>query len=151
MIIRWVVLANTVTAHIYQLKGNHVLLLETLNHPEGCRKNKDLSADRAGQYNTSYAHQISSYSPAHNPKEIEEDRFAGHINAKLEQARNAQQFQHLTLIAPPHFWGVLAKHFSKPLKNSLDKVIQKNIINNLSHKEREDFILHAHRPLLSFT
>ena len=141
---RWIMVANTVNAQIYQIDGKQLCLMAEFDHPEGLKKAQELTTDRPGQYNTSHNGQGSS-PPAHSPKEVEDERFAMHLCQVLEQARNAQQFQVLTLIAPAHFVGLLTKHCSKPLKNLIDRVIQKNIIN-LPSQTLKAFIIASHPP-----
>ncbi len=143
MLIRWVVVATTINAHIYQLSGKELRLVDSLEHPEGLKKAHDLSADRSGRYGGSHAGSGSSFDPPHNPKEIEMDKFASRIAQCLEKARVSNQYQALTLIMPAHFWGLLNKHLSKPLLLLVDKIIQKNILH-LTKNSLEKYLISLH-------
>lgn len=145
MLIRWVLVATTVSARVYQLSGKALRLIDTLEHPDGLKKSCDLSADRPGRYGASYTGQVSSFDPPHTPKEIETDKFACQLIQYLEKARNANHYQALTLIMPAHFWGLLHKHLSKPLLLLIDKIIQKNVLN-LTKNSLEKYIIALHFP-----
>lgn len=142
--VTWVVIANSTSAHIYCLSHQQLNLIVQLTHPQSSKKGQELTSDRSGEYGVSYFGQSSSYSPPHQPKEIEADRFASTLVNQLEHARNLHQFDNLNILAPPHFLGLLESHFPKPLKNCIQKTIAKNLVH-LSKEELEHFLKNALR------
>lgn len=137
--VTWVMVANSTSAHIYRLAHRQLSPILELNHPEGLKKDQELTSDRSGEYGVQYFGQNSSYAPPHTPKEIEANRFAATIAAQLEHTHNLKQFQTLTIIAPPHFLGLLESHFSKGLKTVIHKTIAKNMVNR-SKRDLEEFL-----------
>ena len=137
---RWIVIANTVSAKIYARDSKNdkrLMLITELNHPEGLQKDQDLVSDRPGHYQTDHATR-GSYEESH-AKATQNDRFALSISNLLEKARTLNQFQSITLITAPHFLGLLEKHFTKSTKKLIDKIIEKNL-PNITERELEEII-----------
>ena len=137
---KWIIVASSVIAKIYSVSAHeghhHLTLIKALEHPAGLKHNRDLVSDRPGHYQANHAHGSFEETDA---KEVEQDRFAQQITHDLEHARNEHQFTSFTLVAAPHFLGLLEKHFKKPLKDCMGHMIEKNIVN-LSDHELEQFL-----------
>lgn len=139
---RWFVIASNTGAKIFAVNPNaahrHLNLITNLDHPEGSALNRDFSTDRPGHFNTGHAARGSFEEPDH--KEIENDHFSKKIAAFLDAARNKHEFHTITLVALPHFHGLLEKHLNSHVKDLIDNVIHKNLADKSTH-ELEDILL----------
>jgi protein required for attachment to host cells len=63
--------------------------------------------------------------PQTSPKEAESERFAQHLADYLEEATARREFDHLVLVAPPHFLGflhgTLGRQAAKHLRTTVNK------------------------------
>jgi len=109
----WVLVANSSTARLYNLKGKKINLISEHNHPESRQKSGEIASDRPGQYlshNSGVAH--GSYADSTDPKEYEIERFAHELAEHLNSARKENRYSRLALVAPPQFHGMLNKHMN---------------------------------------
>lgn len=130
----WIVIASASEAFIYSLdqeahsKGKiKIDLITNLSHPQSRKKDEELITDRSGHYfsNTGTIGP-GSYKTPTDPKKHEADLFAKEIAKELENARIANRFSHLVLIAAPHFYGLLKKHINKNVSNMISMNIEKD-------------------------
>ena len=138
---KWFVVASTVVARIYSVGScdhhKHLTLVKELEHPDGLKKDQDLVSDRAGHYQAGGS--VHGSFAEHDPKEIQNDKFAQEVVHSLEHARVENKFNSFTLVVAPHFLGLLEKHMKKPLKDLTYEVVEKNIVN-LNHHDLEAFL-----------
>lgn len=100
--------------------------INVLTHHESRLKGSDLVADRAGHYQKTANSIKGAYEELIEPVENEKLQFAKQITGYLREKQKEKTFQSLIVIAPSHFWGLLEKHFTKPLSEKISKVIQKD-------------------------
>lgn len=129
MDIQWIVFANASLAKIFTAPKHPKTaeLINTLEHAESHAKTSELVEDKPGHYQKGMAGR-GTYSPPHMPKELEQIKFAKNIIDVLIKNKNAHQFHYLTIIAPPHFYGLLLKEMDNNLKNIIIKNIDKDIV-----------------------
>lgn len=126
----WIMVANAAMAAVYA--SNNILnssgdwqLIATLQHPQTKKKRHELVTDRHG-YHKIIGTTQGVYAEPSDPKEVERERFAQQLTKLLEHGHSTKQFQEFILIAPAHFHGLLAKHFSPPLQKCLKHSIHKD-------------------------
>lgn len=125
----YILVCNASRASIYatnetRLKKNLQLIIE-LEHKESRKKRLDLVTDRSGHYQTEHKSR-GAYKDHVDPKEYEAEQFAKQLTDQLEKYYYKQAFDKLVIITPPHFFGLLEKHFSQHIIQTISQVIQKD-------------------------
>lgn len=129
MTITWVVAADLTDAKIYalgQVKGELVLIKEFKN-PEGRYKTGDIGFDKPGQFEKPM-HGFSKSFEHPDPKTVELHQFAKIIAHMLEHSRTQNEFNHLIIVAEPHFHGILAHELNPHVASMIKKNIQRNYL-----------------------
>jgi protein required for attachment to host cells len=147
----WVIVADSSEARIYSadkinLSAHFLQLIQKLFHNESRKKNKDLISDRPGHYQTKTTAR-GAYSQHTELKEIEKEKFAKEIAHELERGRAINNYKHLILVIPSHFYGVLEKHVSKKTMDRVTHVIHKNYVS-FSDAEIEDTLRKFCKPYM---
>ena len=97
---KWIVVASTVVARIYSVSAcehhKHLTLVKELEHPDGLKRDQDLVSDRAGHYQVGSS--VHGSFSEHDPKEIQNDKFAQEVAHFLDHARTDHQFKSFTFI-----------------------------------------------------
>lgn len=132
----WILIANASQARIYQThkpllfnaNGNaedHIELVDEFTHDASRSKTGDLVSDRNGNYQVGpMGH--GTYAETTDPKEVEADRFAKHLVAKLNSGRIAGIYDDLIIVANPHFRGLVNKHLTNQLTRLVSQTIDKD-------------------------
>lgn len=137
---RLIIVANADRAKVYLDNSNKNMELTTeLEHPENRQKTQELLSDRPGHYKTGGVTR-GSYSLRTDPKEAEKNKFAIKVANLIENKVNSTGCRCLILIAEPKFYGLLKKHLSKTVNNSIQLVIKKNP-NGIEDQQLKTFIL----------
>jgi protein required for attachment to host cells len=129
-----VIVADNARARIFVSHDvlNHLVEQEDFIHSEAHLKNQELVGDAAGKSRDPHG----SLDPATAPKELEAQNFAKLLAKHLKALHSEQHFDHLILIAPPHFLGLLRKELHKPL----DQLVKRTIHKDLTIASVEDII-----------
>jgi protein required for attachment to host cells len=129
-----VIVADNARARIFTSNDviNHLVEQADFIHPEARLANRDLVSDAAGKSRDPH----ESFDPSTPPTEYEAQKFARLLARHLKQLHNEQHFDHLILIAPPGFMGMLRKELPGPL----DQLIEKSIDKDLTTASVEDII-----------
>lgn len=138
--ITWIIMANSVDAHVYSVENPSYTLLETLSHPKGRLKSGDLVSDRQGHYQTDHTSR-GQFSATTDPHKKEQLEFAKMIADYLESARREKRFDSLIFCAEPHFYGLFEKEVAPHVHSLIKKTIEKDYIP-LS-KEKRDSVIEA--------
>lgn len=107
----WIVVADAGKARLFarNKKFSKLEEIESLVHPESRLRRQDLVTDRPGQVQESRTPGEYSAGEGTDPKEVEAQTFARELARHLHEGRQASRFQHLVLLAEPHFLGILRK------------------------------------------
>ena len=144
----WVATANTNAYRIYNYNKNHsqLSILKEINHPEFKLKMSDsLTTDRPGHFQVGTSAR-SAYSPHMDAKEVEIDNFSRELAEELNKGRNANSYEKLIIITPPHMSGLIFHHLNKHVKDLVINNIQKDILH-LNDREVLEFLkTHAEYP-----
>lgn len=125
----WVVAADASRARIFRMLGrNHIEEIEDFIHKEGRQKDRELRTDAIGQYSARGAPASGGdLIERTEPTEHEAEIFSRTLGGYLDKARTDHKYDHLCLIAPPRFLGLLRKSLSKEALRMVDKEVPKDI------------------------
>ncbi len=122
----WVLVANRGGARLYEQEqpGGGLRRVQEIPHPEGRLKDHEIVSDKSGRVFDSF-HSRHAVSKSPGPAEQIAIGFAQHLADILRQGRTTGHFEHLVLVADPHFLGhlraALDEHTAKMLAGSLAK------------------------------
>ena len=142
----WVLVASAQSAHFYILqkteterpsswtrrnplisKDEHVSLVP-LPDMDFKVKTQDVYDDPAAGHTTT---------PYRNLHKMTEEDFARDVAKQLEKSLAEAAFDHLTLVAPPRFIGLLKKELSAAVQKTILAEVPKNLIQNNLVNEQE--------------
>ena len=123
----WVLVADNSRARIFSAEKPASALLEIrdLTHPEARLHEGDLVTDKGGRdQGPAGAHGVS-HEQAH--KTDGADKFASSVCSELDASRASGSFKKLYVVAAPAFLGLLRKHQSNALKQTIAGEVDKNL------------------------
>lgn len=139
-----ILVANSSYAKFYQSTnlGKDLELTQEYIHPESREKADELVTDRQGRYRARSGKNRGAYVSA-IPKEVEAEKFALQLAHALNSA-HLKDYDELIVIAPPHFHGLLNKHYPAnvraKIKHAIEKdytkIPQKSLLNFLEDLKR---------------
>jgi protein required for attachment to host cells len=132
---QWVLVADASRARIFSIPENHKpkkplawVLEKEFDHPEGRAKATDLTTDVPGRVKQSFgAGSRPAMEVPTDPKEVEAQAFARQLAESLEQGLNHNKFVRVTLVAPPHFLGLLRGTVSEQVSKRIHQSINKDL------------------------
>ncbi len=129
MNITWVVVSDNERARFLSDKsGKRTLVeLDSLIHPEARTHERDLKSDKPGRSYDSVGNARHSMEQKTDVKDHDKEEFAKQVADRLEQARNDHYFEHLVLISPPAFLGLLRKQLSDPCLKLVTQSFDKDL------------------------
>lgn len=140
----WILIASATQANCYQTQhlGHKLELVKEFDHPENRKKNLDLVTDRPGHYqSSSTANNVAGHGAfieKHTPKEAEAEHFAHVIAEEVNKGRASNAFEKLIVVAPPHFHGLLNKHFDH------------QVLSRVMHHIEKDYTKYSQKELLAY-
>jgi protein required for attachment to host cells len=129
MAMTWILVAHEAGARVFEARGRGkgLELLDTIEHPEGRARDRDLASDRPGRSfrKDSGDARRAAMSRAEGPHDRAVSDFARALADRLRRARVANQYDRLVLVAPPRFLGLLRSTLDGPTAHlvvgSMDK------------------------------
>jgi protein required for attachment to host cells len=124
----WIVVADNCRARIFTTESSSSPLqeLEDLTHAESRLHDREITQDLPGRH-TGTGGTGHPYDSATDPKKYEAVQFAHQIAGYLEDARNANRFDRLLIIAEPSMLGLLRKELPEQVKKHIAFELDKNI------------------------
>lgn len=121
----WVLVANAAQARLYSTDkiGGELSCVKEFSHPEGRAKGIDLASDRPSR--TKGAGQ-GPLGVSSDPKAYEIEHFASELAKALDAGRATNAYQHLVVIAAPHFHGLINKHLTDHTRALVSHNIEKD-------------------------
>jgi protein required for attachment to host cells len=128
--ITWLLVCDASSARLFSSRGRQapLNLLREFDHPAGHATNHELTTDKPGRVQQSAGPNKGSSSamePHTSPKTVEQRHFAHDLADALHKGLGEGAYQHLVLVAPPHFLGllraVLDQQVEKQVRMSMDK------------------------------
>ena len=125
----WILVAHDAGARVFESRGpgKGIDLVETIEHPEGRMRDRDIDSDRPGRSfrKDSGDPRRAAMSRREGPHDRAVSNFARALTDKLQQARMENQYERLVLVAPPRLLGLLRSSLDGPtaqlVVGSLDK------------------------------
>ncbi len=139
----WILVSDASRARIFstELREDKWTLVEDFEHPEGRELSREIdpsSPPGRAQKSKGPGGRRTSLEPRTWPKEAEAERFAQQLGNHLETAITKRQFDSLTLVAPPHFLGLLKETLgpqsAKHVRATVDKDL--NMLETTELRER---------------
>lgn len=145
----WILVSNASQAQLYQTELSELHdkkakpeLLHTYQHPESREKDEDLVSDNLGRFHGKQEGR-GNFIETTEPREHEADLFARELIEILEAGRNAHNYEHLIIAAPPHFHGLLNKHMNK----NISRMITSHIEKDYTQDNMKDLLKHLEQYL----
>ena len=134
----WILVAHDAGARMFESRGpgKGLDLVETIEHPEGRLRDRDIVSDRPGRSfrKDSGDPRRASMSRSEGPHDRAVADFARALADKLKHARVENQYERLVLVAPPRFLGLLRSSLDGPTAQLVVGSIDKDLA---SSKEAE--------------
>lgn len=115
----WYLVANRSVAVIYENKaGKAFKFIERINNPLGATPTHLLMSDKPGKSISSAGHRAIHHSLEKKTLAHEENakKFARKISQFLKGAQNKGRFNEITLVAEPHFLGLIQNALTPTMK-----------------------------------
>jgi protein required for attachment to host cells len=137
---QWIVVADASRARVLSAGDDaaRLLLVHTLEHPASRSRSQELVSDQAGRLEKGGHNRLSAMDPRTDPHEHEAALFAGSLAGLLDDAAARRDYARLTLIAPPHFLGLLRSSISGEVLKRLSATVSKD----LTHLDGEALLQH---------
>ena len=114
----WILVAHEAGARVFENcgPGKGIGLVETVEHPEGRERDRELVSDRPGRSfrKDSGDPRRASMSRSEGPHDRAVSDFARALADKLRHARMENRYERLVLVAPPRFLGLLRSSLDGP-------------------------------------
>jgi len=126
----WVVVADSARMRTFKWAGPREDLVEVLDlvNPEGRMRNSELASDGAGMSLPAKGNRsVHPMQPRHSPHEDAANSFAREIATTLSRSLNDHEFQHLILVAPPTFLGLLRPHLEGPVRHCIKATVNRDL------------------------
>ena len=110
----WILVANASRARLFatDAKAEDWTLLAEMQHEES-RSRSGFLLNQPDNPNAGSLHKPQPENQPDARQELEEERFAREVAARIERGYEDHAFGRLVVAAPPGFLGALRKHFSK--------------------------------------
>jgi protein required for attachment to host cells len=126
---QYILVANAARARVFAVSdGAKAWALEKeFDHPSSRAKRSDLLTDAAGRVRQSFGHgSRPAMAPDTDPKEVEALDFAHELAEHLESGLSHNRFDRVTLVAPPHFLGLLRQTVSEQVRKRINAAFDKD-------------------------
>ena len=127
----WILVAHDAGARVFENRGpgKGLDLLETIDHPEGRERDRDLKSDRPGRSfrKDSGDPRRASMSRTEGPHDRAVSDFARALAVKLQHARTENRYERLVLVAPPRFLGLLRTSLDGPTTQLVIGSVRKDL------------------------
>jgi protein required for attachment to host cells len=133
----WVLIADSSRARIFEKKEHekHLEEVEDFVNTAGRTDANELRTDERGRfYGKGERYQGHTADPAVFPVEHENDLFAHTLARYLDDGRKAHRYNHLYLIAPPKFLGLIRGSLHDEVKKLVQGELQKDVSNFAAHE-----------------
>lgn len=132
---QWVLVADASRARIFSIPENNKpqkplpwVLEKEFDHPEGRARATELTTDVPGRVKQSFgANSRPAMEEPTDPKEVEAQSFARQLAESLEQGLNRNKFERITLVAPPHFLGLLRGAVNEQVSKRIHQSVNKDL------------------------
>ncbi len=133
---RWIVVADSSAARIFAADEpvGPIKEIESITHPEGRMLARELTSDLPGRAFDSAGHGRHTMESEVGPRQQAAIEFASFLAKRLEKARVQRDFEHMILVSPPDFLGLMRKALGADLQRLVVLELDRNLVK-LSPKE----------------
>lgn len=121
----WILVAHRGGARLLEWRGLDAVEVESIEHPEGKLKARDIDSDKPGRVFDRFGPGRHATSRENEATQHVADVFAKSLGVVLEKARTDGRFTRLVLVAEPQFLGrvraALSPQTAKLIVQSIDK------------------------------
>ncbi len=129
----WILVSDLSRAKLFtaELREDPWTLLQEFDHPQGREFSREIRpGSPPGRMQQSRGNGArAAMEPHTTPKEAEAERFARHLAEFLENAQARRQFDHVTLVAPPHLLGLLHAALGRQTTKHLRAMVDKDYVS----------------------
>jgi protein required for attachment to host cells len=138
----WILVAHEAGARVFENRGpgKGLELLETIEHPEGRLRDRDIDADRPGRSfrkDSGDPHR-AAMSRGEGPHDRAVADFARALADKLQHGRVTNQYERLVLVAPPLLLGLLRSTLDGPTA----QIVVGSVDKDLARSKEAELIKH---------
>lgn len=127
----WILVSDTAKARLFstELPEQPWTLVTEFEHPEGREPSREIrpSSPPGRMQSAALGGRRTAVEPRTTPKEAESERFAKTLADYLQSAIARRQFDHVTVVAAPHFLGVLLNTLTDQVKKNLKTTVDKDL------------------------
>jgi len=127
----WILVAHEAGARLFASDGigDGLALLESIDHPEGRARDRDIDSDRPGRSfrKNSGDPRRASMGQSESPHDRVVSDFSRALADKLKHGRVQHHFDRLVLVAPPRFLGLLRSALDGPTSQLVIGSIHKDL------------------------
>lgn len=125
----WVLVAHRAGARIfdYQKEKPGLRLIQDIPHEEGRLQNHDLTSDRQGRAADTRGGGHHNYQRRVDAVEHVAQQFAKRLASDLDQARTANRFEDVVLVADPHMLGLLRDSLTSATMAKVSASVDKDL------------------------
>jgi protein required for attachment to host cells len=138
----WILVGHEAGARVFENRGpgKGLDLVETIEHPEGRLRDRDIDSDRPGRSfrKDSGDPRRSAMSRGEGPHDRVIADFARALADKLQHGRVENQYERLVLVAPPGFLGLLRASLDGPTA----ELVVGSIDKDLATRKESELIKH---------
>jgi len=127
----WILVAHEAGARLFDNDGigHGLALLESIDHPEGRARDRDIDSDRPGRSfrKNSGDPRRAAMGQSESPHDRVISDFSRELADKLRHGRVQNHFDRLVLVAPPRFLGLLRAALDGPTSRLVIASIHKDL------------------------
>ncbi len=153
MMSTWVLITDAARARLFEISAQDGMAeVACFSNPERRTVTHDRDVnDRLPRTQDSHSAHRHAIQPHTTLREKAEQQFARAVAEQLEDGAERKQYEHLILVAPPRFLGVLREHLPEALSKRVVGEIQHDLVSastqELNERLREAFPREfTHRP-----
>ncbi len=128
MKLTWILVADSSRARIFtaDTPSSPLEEIEDFSHIEGRLRDSDITSDLPGRIKSTAGGGHAFEQPT-DPKQHEADNFAHLVTQFLQDAHNANRFDHLLIVAAPSFLGLLRNQLPEQIKQLIRFELDKDL------------------------
>ncbi len=142
----WILVADAARARLFasDRPGGPWSVVSCLTNPDGKAPGRHATTERAPRVMESVGTARHAIEPHTTLRDKSTDRFAHMLRQELERGASEHRYEHLVLVAPPHFLGALHGILDKALRDRVSGELH-NDFTALDDLEVRERVLHELR------
>lgn len=143
----WILVADRSGARVYASHGNVLpVLVETIAHPEGRLRPRELDADEGGRVHDRFGEHRHAVTSRESPVDHVATTFAKALADRLREARLGRRYDSLVLVAGPRMLGRLRDALDDATAAAVSGSLDRDLAELDDHALAETLREHFARP-----